>query len=417
MQSHLSLRWIIIPFAAVLLVGMLTTLACGPAAPGGQGAKPTVETGATAAPTPAPGAGTSPDDLPGLDALLRARVVEHEAAESSSEGARGAPQLVGIFISIGTSESSLEIQDLLVSHGATSVRYTGSGNTSILADVPASVLRTLSERTDISRMKAVPLPYPKMNDGLNGLAVLYAAGLLPDEDSDPTFARLVIAIDGASDEYDAIKRFLDDGGAIMAYGDAPINDTYKPLGMLVAYVPVRLYAELHGKPGIFDISHELYPVPPEMRITDHGEEGPGATEKSVDGSAPGRENGARAPIVPPPELQPTPAGGAVAHAAAAWHSDDHKGLNVKVGILDLGYDGYEALIPSELPNPAGQGCYWPVGLCLFGDGNFITNHGAAVAEAVIDVVPQASLYLEAPVYESGAHGRTRSRALHQKSVE
>ena len=45
MQSHLSLRWTIILFAAVLLVGTLTAVACGPAAPEGQGAKPTVETG------------------------------------------------------------------------------------------------------------------------------------------------------------------------------------------------------------------------------------------------------------------------------------------------------------------------------------------------------------------------------------
>ncbi len=344
MQSHLSLRWIIILFAAVLLVGMLTALACGPAAPGGQDAKPTVETGATPMPTSAPGAGTSPDDLPGLDALLRARVAEHEAAQSSSEGARGTPQVVGIYIAAHTDASGLEIQDLLVSHGATSVRNTGSGNTNIFADVPASVLRTLSERTDISYMSADPLPYPKMDDGLNGLAVLYAAGLLPDEDTDPTFARMVIAIDGTGDEYDAIKRFLDDGGAIMAYGDAPIDDTYKPIGMLVAYVPVRLYAELHGKPGIFDISHELYPVPPEMRVTDHGEEEPGATEKSVGGSAPGSENGVRSPIIPPPELQPTPAGGAV-----AWHSDGHEGQGVKVGVIDLGYDGYQALIPKPKP--------------------------------------------------------------------
>ena len=358
MQSHLSLRWTIILFAAVLLVGMLTAVACGPAAPGGQSAKPTVETGATAAPTSAPGAGTSPDDLPGLDALLRARVAEHEAAQSSSEGARGTPQLVSIYIAAYDNESSSEIQDLLVSHGATSVRTTGSG-TNIFADAPASVLRTLSERTDISYMKAAPPPYPKMDSGLNGLAVLYAAGLLPDEDTDPTFARLVIAIDGTSDEYDAIKRFLDDGGAVMAHGDAPINDTYKPIGMLVAYVPVRLYAELHGKPGIFDISHEWYPVPPERRVTDHGEEEPGATEKSVGGSASGRENGVRAPVVPASASQTTSAGGAVAHGAAAGHSDGHEGLGVKVGIIDLGYDGYQALIPKLKPR-------W--NLHLWGDG-------------------------------------------------
>ncbi len=118
-------------------------------------------------------------------------------------------------------------------------------------------------------MVAEPLPYPTMNADLNGLAVRYAAGLLPDEDTEPTFARLVIGIEG-DDNYDAVKQFLIDDGAVIAYGDAPMDDTYKPYGMLVAYASVRLFAELAGKPGIFEVDHEWYPVPPELRVTDHG---------------------------------------------------------------------------------------------------------------------------------------------------
>ena len=60
----------------------------------------------------------------------------------------------------------------------------------------------------------------------------------------------------------------------MAFGDIITENAYKPLGMLLAYVPVKLFAELDRQPGIYDSNHEIYPVPAEMRRTEYSQEAP-----------------------------------------------------------------------------------------------------------------------------------------------
>ena len=60
----------------------------------------------------------------------------------------------------------------------------------------------------------------------------------------------------------------------MAFGDIITENAYKPLGMLLAYVPVNLFAELDRQPGIYDSNHEIYPVPAEMRRTEYSQEAP-----------------------------------------------------------------------------------------------------------------------------------------------
>ena len=65
----------------------------------------------------------------------------------------------------------------------------------------------------------------------------------------------------------------------MTFDDTIIEDTYKPLGMLVAFVPVKLFAGLNEQPGIYDSYHEIYQVPEEMRRTEYAQE---ATSESVD---------------------------------------------------------------------------------------------------------------------------------------
>ena len=281
----------------------------------GQDNVPPAERGATPTPTPTPEAGAA-RDLSLLDGLLRARVAEYEAAQAAQGASRQAttPKMVGIHISAASSESRREILSFLAEHGVTSPRTTG--NAQIFADVPASLLAVLATRTDINKIEADPLPYQNLGPDLSGLAVKYAAGLLPDEDTEPTFVRLVILIEG-NDNYDAIRRFLDNGGAVMAFGDHEMEDAYKPIGMLVAYVPVKLFAELDEKPGVFDIRPEIYPVPERMRIPARY---PSATPSSPPSGSSGEGQGATGAAAVP-SATPTRTGGAVAHGAAAWHSD------------------------------------------------------------------------------------------------
>ncbi len=70
-----------------------------------------------------------------------------------------------------------------------------------------------------------------------------------------------------------------------------------------------------------------------------------------------------------------------------WHEEGFTGQGVKVGVLDLGFGGYEALLGSELPEN--------VTLKAFGDKSVLNVevHGTACAEIVHEMAPDAELYL------------------------
>ena len=102
------------------------------------------------------------------------------------------------------------------------------------------------------------------------------------------------------------------------------------------------------------------------------------------------------------EVQTAPASivtseGASRHGAPAWNGVGVTGDGVKVGIIDAGFSGYDS-IGAELPRVAGARCY------RYGFGRTTDNppdcvggvHGTAVAEAVIDIAPDASLYIANP---------------------
>ena len=80
--------------------------------------------------------------------------------------------------------------------------------------------------------------------------------------------------------------------------------------------------------------------------------------------------------------------GVAAINAPAWHSAGFTGSGVKVGIIDLGFAGYQALLGTELPasvtTETEAGC---VGHLSDED------HGTAVAEIVHEVAPGAQLFL------------------------
>ena len=66
-----------------------------------------------------------------------------------------------------------------------------------------------------------------------------------------------------------------------------------------------------------------------------------------------------------------------------------------MGIIETGFEGFSGLIGQELPSPAGVRCYTDVGAfssalndCENGD-----VHGTATSETIIDVAPEASLYI------------------------
>lgn len=73
--------------------------------------------------------------------------------------------------------------------------------------------------------------------------------------------------------------------------------------------------------------------------------------------------------------------------AGNWHAQGITGEGIKVGVLDLGFGGYQDLLGNELPDN--------VTVEVFGDdSNFTTEvHGTACAEIVHEMAPGAELYL------------------------
>jgi hypothetical protein len=90
--------------------------------------------------------------------------------------------------------------------------------------------------------------------------------------------------------------------------------------------------------------------------------------------------------------------GAVVHNATTWQSAGHVGAGVKVGVIDVGFVGLISLMGSELPATISARCY--TGLATFtsalADCERTTQHGTAVAEAVVDIAPAVQLYVANP---------------------
>ncbi len=66
---------------------------------------------------------------------------------------------------------------------------------------------------------------------------------------------------------------------------------------------------------------------------------------------------------------------------------------VKVGIIDLGFKGYEDLLGSELPDSVTVESFHPGGIDGTGEHPLDQIHGTACAEIVFDVAPDAELFL------------------------
>ena len=105
-------------------------------------------------------------------------------------------------------------------------------------------------------------------------------------------------------------------------------------------------------------------------------------------------------IVPPQPSQlpqTIPGDGPSVHGTTAWNDAGFTGAGIKIGVIDLGFEGFSELMGTELPTTVKARCYGTEtdqyeGLGGCGGGS---SHGTAVAESIIDIAPEASLYLGA----------------------
>ena len=99
----------------------------------------------------------------------------------------------------------------------------------------------------------------------------------------------------------------------------------------------------------------------------------------------------------PPQSTVTSQGTTV-HRSPIWNARGYTGTGIKVGVIDSGFNGYSALMGSELPSTVKARCYLLVGWFLdnlsFCGGSV---HGTAVAEAIADIAPDVTLYIANPI--------------------
>ncbi len=120
-------------------------------------------------------------------------------------------------------------------------------------------------------------------------------------------------------------------------------------------------------------------------------------------------------------------GGVAQHLAGAWHDAGIKGQGVKIGVIDApsgatakdGFTGAPALLGTDLPSAVTARCYTDTGKhtsniadCSAAGGN---DHGTIVAETVMDVAPEASLYIANP--PSWGDLRSTAEWMHAQGVQ
>jgi pSer/pThr/pTyr-binding forkhead associated (FHA) protein/subtilisin family serine protease len=81
--------------------------------------------------------------------------------------------------------------------------------------------------------------------------------------------------------------------------------------------------------------------------------------------------------------------GVALSGADTWHATGFTGQGIRIGILDLGFDGYRDLLGTELPEEVTAQSF------VFGEAPDTSGevHGTACAEIVHEMAPDAALYL------------------------
>ena len=126
-------------------------------------------------------------------------------------------------------------------------------------------------------------------------------------------------------------------------------------------------------------------------------------------------------IIPPqPDFGPITSQGVQAHLSAAWNQAGYSGQGIKVGIIDFGFKDLTSLMGTELPARVQGRCYTDIDVftqdladceavddattsfpeCLDDAQRRAVRsaiHGTIVAESVIDIAPEVSLYIANPI--------------------
>ena len=101
----------------------------------------------------------------------------------------------------------------------------------------------------------------------------------------------------------------------------------------------------------------------------------------------------------PPPLLPVSGNGPQALGSLPWNQAGYRGQGIKVGIIDSGFEGFSGLMGTDLPATVMARCYTDIGMFTqdLADCEVDGDHGTIVAESLIDIAPEVSLYIAHPI--------------------
>ena len=200
------------------------------------------------------------------------------------------------------------------------------------------------------------LTYPNLGSHLSDLVDAYEQGSASQRESAEQAAisqggSVAVTIRLTANVSDVVQFLEDNGGDPRNVGENYIE----------AYVPVSLLGRLSEQPGVVRVREV---IPPHLRYGNFTSQG------------------------------------VAAHLATAWRAAGYSGQGVKVGIIDSGFQGWRQLQGVELPGTVEARCYTDMGVFSTNlavcDNPDKSRHGTGVAEAVIDIAPDADLYIADP---------------------
>ena len=202
------------------------------------------------------------------------------------------------------------------------------------------------------------LAYPRLGSMLDQLVAKYETGDVSARTADAddpldwesSVAVTIYLIPG---NVGAVVSFLEDNGG----SPRNVGEDY-----IEAYVPTSLLGQTSEQPGVLRVREITPPHPAQSALTVAGH-------------------------------------GPPAHGSAAWNEAGYRGDGIKVGLIDLGFEGIVDLMGSELPAKVVARCYTDIGTFtqILADCENDDYHGTLVAESVIDIAPEVSLYIANPI--------------------
>ena len=215
----------------------------------------------------------------------------------------------------------------------------------------------VQEDFELPPVEKEPLTYPNMDSHLNRLVEETESTrreTTSDTDgADQSVEPVLVTFYVSPEHINALREYLEANGVFVRN----VGDDY-----VEAHVPPLLLAPASEQPGVL----------------------------RVDTVIPPRSTQSRGRVI---------SQGVGLHGADAWHNADYRGRNVKVGVIDRGFEGFSQLQGNDLPNNVAARCYFDgpqTPSSRLADCEVEGNHGTAVAETVADVAPDMELYISNP---------------------